>query len=27
MRRGGVGLYTRSKFVHVDIGPVRYWGS
>lgn len=27
MQRGGVGLYTRSKFVHVDIGPVRYWGS
>jgi uncharacterized protein YcbK (DUF882 family) len=27
MRRGGVGLYTRSQFVHVDIGPVRYWGS
>jgi len=27
MRRGGVGLYTRSNFVHVDIGPVRYWGS
>lgn len=27
MRRGGVGLYTRSGFVHVDTGRVRYWGS
>jgi uncharacterized protein YcbK (DUF882 family) len=27
MHRGGVGLYTRSAFVHVDIGRVRYWGS
>jgi uncharacterized protein YcbK (DUF882 family) len=27
MKRGGVGLYTRSGFVHVDTGPVRYWGS
>ncbi|MDH3233448.1 MAG: DUF882 domain-containing protein [Alphaproteobacteria bacterium] len=27
LQRGGVGLYTRSKFVHIDIGPVRYWGS
>jgi uncharacterized protein YcbK (DUF882 family) len=23
MERGGVGLY--SKFIHVDVGPVRYW--
>lgn len=23
---GGVGRYTRSKFVHVDCGPVRDWG-
>ncbi|NNG05714.1 MAG: DUF882 domain-containing protein [Inquilinus sp.] len=27
MRAGGVGLYTRSNFVHVDTGRVRYWGS
>lgn len=27
LRRGGVGLYTRSDFVHVDIGRVRYWGA
>lgn len=24
---GGVGLYTRSDFIHVDTGRVRYWGS
>jgi uncharacterized protein YcbK (DUF882 family) len=23
--RGGVGYYPRSGFVHVDVGPVRYW--
>ncbi|MEO0428976.1 MAG: DUF882 domain-containing protein [Pseudomonadota bacterium] len=23
---GGVGRYTRSKFVHLDSGPVRDWG-
>jgi len=23
---GGVGLYTRSNFVHVDTGDVRHWG-
>ena len=23
---GGVGKYTRSKFVHLDSGPVRDWG-
>ena len=25
LRRGGVGHYPRSGFVHVDTGPVRYW--
>jgi uncharacterized protein YcbK (DUF882 family) len=25
MRRGGVGYYPRSDFVHVDIGRVRRW--
>ena len=27
LKRGGVGIYTRSNFVHVDTGRVRYWGS
>lgn len=26
MKRGGVGFYPRSDFVHVDVGPVRRWG-
>jgi len=25
MRRGGVGFYPRSDFVHLDSGPVRFW--
>jgi uncharacterized protein YcbK (DUF882 family) len=25
MRRGGVGYYASSDFVHVDVGPVRRW--
>jgi uncharacterized protein YcbK (DUF882 family) len=25
MRAGGVGYYPRNGFVHVDVGPVRYW--
>jgi uncharacterized protein YcbK (DUF882 family) len=25
MRRGGVGYYPKSQFVHVDVGRVRYW--
>jgi hypothetical protein len=24
-RRGGVGRYMESQFVHMDIGPLRYW--
>ncbi len=27
MAAGGVGLYSKSNFVHVDTGPVRQWGS
>lgn len=27
LRIGGVGTYSRSNFAHVDIGPVRSWGS
>lgn len=26
VRGGGVGLYTRSDFVHLDVGRVRQWG-
>lgn len=25
LRRGGVGLYSASRFVHIDTGPVRTW--
>jgi uncharacterized protein YcbK (DUF882 family) len=25
LKGGGVGYYPRSKFVHMDVGPVRYW--
>lgn len=25
MRMGGVGYYPRSDFVHIDVGPVKYW--
>jgi uncharacterized protein YcbK (DUF882 family) len=25
LRRGGVGYYPHSDFIHVDIGPVRQW--
>jgi uncharacterized protein YcbK (DUF882 family) len=25
LRRGGVGYYSSSDFVHVDVGRVRYW--
>lgn len=27
LKRGGVGLYSRSNFVHVDTGRVRHWGA
>lgn len=27
LKAGGVGKYTSSGFVHIDSGPVRYWGS
>ena len=25
MKQGGVGVYRQSDFVHIDVGPVRYW--
>lgn len=25
LKGGGVGYYPQSHFVHVDVGPVRYW--
>jgi len=25
LRRGGVGYYPSSNFVHVDVGRIRYW--
>jgi uncharacterized protein YcbK (DUF882 family) len=25
LKKGGVGYYPRSNFVHVDVGKVRYW--
>ena len=25
MKRGGVGLYRKSNFVHLDVGRPRYW--
>jgi uncharacterized protein YcbK (DUF882 family) len=26
MKAGGVGLYSKSNFVHVDTGQIRHWG-
>jgi uncharacterized protein YcbK (DUF882 family) len=25
LRKGGVGYYQRSDFIHVDVGRVRHW--
>lgn len=27
LKGGGVGLYSRSQFVHIDVGGVRRWGA
>ncbi|MDH3597082.1 MAG: DUF882 domain-containing protein [Rhodospirillales bacterium] len=27
LEAGGVGLYSKSGFIHVDTGRVRYWGT
>jgi uncharacterized protein YcbK (DUF882 family) len=24
---GGVGYYPRQSFIHIDVGPIRYWKS
>jgi len=26
LRRGGVGYYPKTGFMHIDTGPIRYWG-
>jgi hypothetical protein len=26
LRMGGVGIYPRSGFIHIDTGRIRYWG-
>jgi uncharacterized protein YcbK (DUF882 family) len=25
LQGGGVGYYPRSDFIHLDVGPIRYW--
>ena len=25
LKRGGVGYYPHKRFVHIDVGPIRYW--
>jgi uncharacterized protein YcbK (DUF882 family) len=27
LQGGGTGLYSRSNFVHLDVGKVRHWGA
>jgi uncharacterized protein YcbK (DUF882 family) len=25
LKGGGVGYYPRDRFIHIDVGPIRYW--
>lgn len=25
LKKGGVGYYPKHRFVHIDVGPIRYW--
>ena len=25
LKKGGVGYYPKRRFVHIDVGPIRYW--
>jgi len=27
LKAGGVGYYPRFRFLHIDVGPVRYWSN
>jgi uncharacterized protein YcbK (DUF882 family) len=27
LKKGGIGYYPRHRFVHIDVGPVRYWSA
>ena len=25
LKKGGIGYYPQRRFVHIDVGPIRYW--
>jgi len=27
LKKGGIGYYPRLRFVHIDVGPIRYWSA